>query len=964
MTPERFQQIEELYHAARESTAQERAELLAHADPELRSQVESLLLAQDSAEPFLDRPALEDAPHLLGDPASLVEVSVGANLGPYRIEAKIGEGGMGEVFRAVDTRLGRAVAIKTAHEQFSAHFEREARAISSLNHPHICTLYDVGPNYLVMELVEGETIAERLKSGPLPPETALLYASQIAAALTEAHGKGIIHRDLKPGNIMIAKSGVKVLDFGLARLGQDESVATTRMVLGTPAYMAPEQMDGKPGDFRSDIYSFGCVLYEMLTGARAGSSPGKRIPSRDLERIVSRCMERDPSRRWQSSVELERELARAGVSRSRRTMPVLAAVAGLLAVAAVLVYFYYVRRSPAALTEKDTIVLADFDNRTGDPVFDDALRQGLAAELQQSPLLTLLSDRKVQRTLTLMGRPKEARLTANLAQEVCERTASSAVLEGSIARVGSQYVVGLRTKNCSTGSILDQQQVAAATREDVLKALSQIARDFRTRVGESLTALERHAPPATVTTPSFEALTAYGTGVKVLASTGNAASLPFFRRAVELDPDFAMAWAHLGLDYSAVGESVLAVESTKKSWSLRDRVSDREQFFIDFSYDRQVTGNLEKAYQTLDLWIQTYPRGENPNPHDLLGGLSTHGTGRFERAVEASQKTIAADPNFIFGYQNLATGQYCLDRFSEAERAMQGAYEHHLDAHIFSVIRYNIAAIQGNDGEMGRLVSASKGHPIVEHWLAHEEALALARSGRLRAAREASSRAVELALQEGKRESAASYLAASAVWEAMSGNSGEGRKRAAAALELSNGRDVQYAAAFALALLGEASRAEVLADDLEKRFPEDTFVKFTYVPVLRGLAALDRGRATDSVDRLQMALRYELAANGLNFNHFYLGGLHAAYVRGEAFRALGRYTEAAAEFQKVLDHPGLVGLDPIGAMARLQLGRIHVLSGDAGKAKQAYSSFFALWKQADADVPVLKPAQSEYARFR
>jgi len=382
MTPERFRQIEELYHAARDGTADQRAELLAQADPELRREVESLLAERPNGE-FVDRPAIQNAQQLWDDSA-ITGLTAGSFLGPYRIEHKLGEGGMGEVFGAVDTRLGRAVAIKITQEQFSARFEREARAIASLNHPHICTLHDVGPNYIVMELVEGETIAARLKSGPLPLKTALLYAMQIAAALAEAHGKGIIHRDLKPGNIMIAKSGVKVLDFGLAKSNTDEAVTASRMVMGTPAYMAPEQREGSPADARTDIYSFGCVLYEMLTGARTGAQR-RRIPSRRLEKIVSRCLEEDRRCRWQSADELEDELGKVTASTSP-WKAVLAAAAILALFAAA---YPYLNRD-AKLTDTDTIVLADFENKTGDPVFDDTLRQGLALELQQSAFLSLI----------------------------------------------------------------------------------------------------------------------------------------------------------------------------------------------------------------------------------------------------------------------------------------------------------------------------------------------------------------------------------------------------------------------------------------------------------------------------------------------------------------------------------------------------------------------------------------------
>ena len=952
MPPERFQQIERLYHAARAKTAEERAALLAEADPELRHEVESLL-AQRSGGEFLERPAIQNALQLLGDP-TVTGLTAGACLGPYRVERKLGEGGMGEVYRAIDTRLGRAVALKIAQKQFIERFEREARAISSLNHPHICTLYDVGPNYLVMELVEGETIAARLRSGALPLKTALLYASQIVAALAEAHKKAIVHRDLKPANIMITKSGgIKVLDFGLAKSEHDETVTASRMVMGTPAYMAPEQREGKPADARSDIYSFGCVFYEMVTGARV-SAQRKRIGSRKIERIVSRCLEEDSRRRWHSAVELDRQLSAVARGPALSKAGAVAA-AGVLA-ASVGVYFYLLRAP--RLTDKDTIVLADFENKTGDPVFDDTLRQGLSVELHQSPFLSLIPDQQVQRTLALMGEPKDARLTSEIAQQVCERTGSAAVLEGSIASLGSQYILGLRAKNCSTGRVLDQEQIQAPRREDVPNSLSQIARKFRTRIGESLPTVEEHSRPLEeATTPSLEALKAYTVAMKVDSTAG----IPLFRHAIEIDPKFAMAYANLGLAYSDIGESVLSAENTRKAWELRDRVSDQERFFIDFTYQRQVTGNLEDAYQTLELWHRTYPRDEFAL--GLFSGLSTHGTGRFDKAIEASRADLAAAPDVVFSYHNLASSYFFLDRFAEAESVLQQASARKVEEPYLMVLRYIIAALKGDKDQMAQVVILAKGKHGAEHWVAHTEGLALARTGRLQEARRSSNRAVDLALQEGDREKAASYRAARAVWEAAYGNAGEGTKSAIAAIDLSKGREVEYAAGFALALSREFSRSGALAGDLEKRFPEDTIAKFDYVPVLRALSLLNGGKPMESVERLQTALQYELAANGLNFNHFYLGGLHSAYVRGEAFIAAHRYPEAAAEFQKILDHRGLVGLDPVGAMARLQLARALADSGDHAKSAAVYKDLLTLWKEADSDIPILKQAKAEYARL-
>jgi serine/threonine protein kinase len=581
MTPERFRQVEELYHAAREKTGAERAAVLAQADPAMRRQIESLL-AQPEGGQFLDRPALQNA----GEPgdSTVTILQTGTSLGPYRLEGKLGEGGMGEVFRAVDTRLGRAVAVKVLHEKFSDRFEREARAIAALNHPHICTLHDVGSNYLVMEFIEGETLAQRLKRGKLSMEETLRYGGQIAGALAAAHAKGIIHRDLKPGNIMLAESGVgvKVLDFGLAKGAEDETLTGSRAVMGTPAYMAPEQREGKPADARTDVYSLGWVLYEMSTGARAGS--GKRVPSRRLERIVNRCLEQDAARRWQSVAELEGALT--GLRRPFQHWKAIAAILGVLVLAAG--GYLYLHRSPK-LTDKDTIVLADFENKTGDPVFDDTLRQGLAVQLSQSPFLSMVSAQKIRQTLQLMGKPPDQKLTAELTREVCERTGGAAMLTGSIASLGTRYVIGLRTVSCSTGDTLDEQQVQSAKKEGVLDAVSDVASKFRARAGESLAAIEKNnVPLREATTSSLEALQAYTNALKGLGHDTRQVSL--LKRATEIDPQFALAWADLALAYSDLGEQQLARESTVSAYKWRDRMSGPERFHVAYVYDRNVTG--------------------------------------------------------------------------------------------------------------------------------------------------------------------------------------------------------------------------------------------------------------------------------------------------------------------------------------------------------------------------------------
>jgi tRNA A-37 threonylcarbamoyl transferase component Bud32/tetratricopeptide (TPR) repeat protein len=953
MSPERLRKVEELYHAVRGATSEDRAALFAQTDPELRRELESLF-AQRTGGEFLERPAIQNAPELLED-VTVSSVAVGACLGPYRIESKLGEGGMGEVFRAVDTRLGRAIAIKTTREQFSARFEREARAISALNHPNICTLHDVGPDYLVMELVEGETLAARLKNGPLPLQTALQYGSQIVSALVEAHGKGIIHRDLKPGNIMLGKSGVKVLDFGLARIGRDETVTASQMIVGTPAYMAPEQREGKAADARSDLYTCGCVLYEMLTGVRVGSQR-KRIRPRKLERIVDRCLDEDPERRWRSAAELQRELA--AVSPAKRRAYLAAGAAAILALAAAAGYWLLHR--PPALTAKDTVVLSEFENKTGDPVFDQTLRQGLTVQLEQSPFLSLVSDQQAQQVLRFMNRPPETRLTTEVSREICERTGSAAVLEGSIANLGTQYILWLRARNCRTGDALAQEQAQATKKEEVLNALSRIAIQIRTRLGESLATIQEHSTPLEqATTSSLEALKAYSASKIANYAHGHPAAIPHLQQAIAIDPQFAMAHADLGFFSWNMGQTDLGADEVRIAYGLRDRVSDREKRYILMLYDREVTGNLQKELQTLESWAQTYPR--DAYAPGIIAGWVAFGTGNYERGIQACQQGIRLDPAIPFQYGGLAVHNIHLERFTEAEDALRLAAERKLEIPEFLVNRYYLAFLKGDQAGMDREIARAPAEHA-EDWMSHNQALVLARSGRMKQARIMWERAIASAQQAGNRERAATFEGAAAVCEAHFGNGAAARERARAALQLAKNRDVVYAAAYALALSGELSESQKLAADLEKRFPEDTPVQFEYLPMLHALSALAHRAPMDAVERLQRAIPYDLAMPGTAFFGMF-GGLYTAYVRGESYLAAGRGQEAEAEFQRVLDHRGIVLADPIGALAHLQLARAYAISGDRIKAKDAYKDLLTLWKDADPDIPVLKQASAEYAKL-
>ncbi len=950
-------------------------------------------------------------------------LSSGTRLGPYQIVSLLGAGGMGEVYRARDSRLERDVAIKvlpprlTDSPQARERFQREARAVAALQHPNICTIHDVGETgdghaFLVMELLQGQTLQQRLGRGALDIASLVDLGAVLADALDAAHRAGIVHRDIKPANIFLTERGPKILDFGLAKaaprpaadVSRDATTADAGMLteegttVGTLAYMSPEQLRGEAVDAGTDLFSFGAVLYEMATATPAFPGATNAVisaailhdtpqPPRALRAdlpgplndIILKALEKDRQLRYQHASDLRADLRRfdrdttasraAGDGRStaeprparRARWKVWAPAAAviLLAIAGAAGYVY-AHRAPK-LTDKDTIVLADFVNTTGDPVFDGTLRQGLSIQLQQSPFLSLVPDGRIRKTLGLMGRPADTRLTPEVAREVCERMGSTAVLEGSIASLGSHYVVGLRAKNCRTGDILDEQQAQAARKEDVLNLLSDAAKTFRTRVGESLTTVERHSKPlAEATTASLDALRAFSTGSELLNSSGNAAFVPFLKRAVEIDPDFALAHSQLGLAYSSLGESVLSRESTSRAYELRARTSDRERFFIAATYDRQVTGNLAKAADTFALWTQTYPR--DSVAHGLWSGYATQGVGKYETSIDEARKDIDLDPDSVFGYMNLAYSLAYLDRFAECEQTLRQAVDRKFDAPELLVMQYFLAFLKNDASGMERAVADAKGKPGAEDWLTHLRALLLARSGQADQARNLSRDAADIAVRAGERERAALYRSAVSVWEGFFDDGAAAKRDAQEALQLARGRDVDYAAAFAFALAGDTSRSQELASELDRQFPEDTSVQFTYLPILRALAAVNAHEPAKALEFLKVAAPYDLAMPGVAFNGFF-GGLYQAYVRGMAYMALKREPEAAAEFQKIVDHRGVVLADPIGALAHLQLGRTYAQSGETGKAAAEYHVFLTLWKDADADIPILRQAKAESARL-
>jgi len=613
------------------------------------------------------------------------------------------------------------------------------------------------------------------------------------------------------------------------------------------------------------------------------------------------------------------------------------------------------------LTEKDTVVLADFANSTGDPVFDGTLRQGMAVQLEQSPFLSLISDQRIRHTLRLMGRSPDAPLTADVARQICERTGSAALLEGSIAKLGSQYVLGLQAKSCRSGNVLDNELAQAATKEDVLKVLSQIATTFRTRVGESLPTIQQHDTPlAEATTPSLEALEAYSAALKVHFSSGAMAALPLFQRAVEIDPQFAMAHSFVGRLYANLDEPDLAAESISKAWQLRDRVSDREKFAIATRYHSLVTGNLDELRQTCEAWTRIYPNDVQP-----YIGVSVYykAAGQYENAGAQSAKSIEIDPDFSIGYHDLALNDLYVDHLEESGNILRRGAARGLQIDEFIMLAYDIAFLKDDQPGMEREAERARQRSGGDNWISQREAFALAYSGHLQKARIMSQRAVDEALHVAQRERAGLWEAGAAVRESLFGNASEAKKKATTALTLSRDREVTYGAAFAMAVSGDVSRSQELADNMEKRFPEDTEVRLSYLPVVRAALAMYHGDASRAVELLQVAVPHELGSPHSRI-HALFGALYPIYLRGEAYLAERRGVEAAAEFQKILNHRGIVVSDPIGALAHMQLARALALSGDKPKAQAAYQDFLTLWKTADPNIPILKRAKAEYAKLQ
>jgi len=932
------------------------------------------------------------------------------DFGPrYRVERLLGQGGMGAVYLAYDQDLGRQVALKLVRAEFMMHadamarFRQELLLASKISHRNILRIHDLGDaggmKFISMAYVDGEDLHHLLvRERKLPDERMLNIARQLCAALDAAHAEGVVHRDLKPQNIMLDKDDhVFVSDFGMAKsLDEVSGLTQTGAILGTPLYMAPEQVEARSVDARTDIYALGLILYEMVTGQvpfktettlhlmykRAHEvPPAPKSVSSDvpdwLNNVIMKCLERDPANRYQSAAEILTDIDAQGHSAAalRAVSEVAAAslpsgpavgrtmgrrytwiaVATAVALALAIGGFFSVRRSHA-LTVKDTVVLADFTNRTGDAVFDDTLKQALAVDLGQSPFLNILSDGKVQATLQQMTRSPSEHLSDEVAREVCQRTGSKAFISGSIAALGNQYVIGLNAINCATGDPLAREEIQAAGKEKVLDALGSSTAKLRGELGESLPSVQKFdVPLEQATTPSLEALKAFSLGRK----QNSAAAVPFYERAIELDPNFAEAYARLGVMYHNLGQPEQATENVTKAFELREHATERDKFHIASSYYVFGTGELEKAIQTYQLWAQSYPRDWVP----LLDlGVADAYAGRYEKAAEATLESLRLYPDNVTAYENLGGYYLALNRFSEAQDATTQALARKLDEEVLHTNLYILAFLRGDSGGMAQQAAWFEGKAEVENEILGLESATEAYFGRLDKARELTRRAVLSAENAQNKEEAANWSAEAAVREALLGNDGVAREQAGAALSLAPGsRDAESEAALALALAGDAARAQALLDELNREFPLYTMTQSVWLPTIRGQLAINRKTPSAAVELLQGASPFEL---GLSIGQLNYSCLYPVYIRAQAFLAGGDGAAAATELQKILDHRGLMGGCITSPLARLGLARVYAAQKDTVKARAAYQDFLSLWKDADPDIPILKQAKAEYAEIK
>jgi eukaryotic-like serine/threonine-protein kinase len=976
----------------------------------------------------------------------------------YRILEKLGAGGMGEVFLAEDTRLGRKVALKllsgevTQNRDRLNRFEQEAYAASALNHPNILTIYemgdDAGRHFIATEFVDGMTLRKRFSMGPMDLSEILNVSIQVAGALEEAHAAGIIHRDIKPENIMIRRNDhVKVLDFGLAKLTESsspeemDSEAVTRamvqtdagMVLGTSQYMSPEQARGKPIDARTDIWSLGVVLYEMATGrqpfsgetktdvivaiAKTDPAPMARFATNlpaEFEWVVMKALRKSVDERYQTIKELETDLKKlrqrlefqtelersispdklpgalvgsgltwggdvlseirsahsssltsaapppstvqtrassaeylvGGIRRHKKAAAVVAVMV-LLLIAGVI----YLRssRGPAALTDKDTILLADFVNTTGDSVFDGTLKQALAVQLGQSPFFAILSEDRARDTLRFMNRPPDERVTRDLAREISERQGVKAMLLGSISGIGNHYILSLEAVNAHTGDSIAREQVETDGKEQVLKSLGQAASKLREKLGESLASIQKYdAPIEQVTTPSLDALRAYSQGLELHSRARYQDAIPLYKHAIEIDSNFAIAYARLATVYNNTGQFEMSREASAKAYEFRDRASEREKLLVSASYYGSVTGEWDKQIEQLEVWRRTYPR--DWEPVNLLASRYTV-VGPFEKAIAEGREAVRLNPKEARAYANLAVAFIGLNRFDEARDVLRQAFAQKLETPNMHMRSYQLAFLQGDAAAMKDQADwAAANRPgDAEAWAAQAAEF----SGQLAKANQFADQAIEISRRNDSKESTAQLLLQKALRNATFGNCADVAETVRRALELSREQAKLVVAANALAGCNQAGAAQPLIDELTKRFPLDTLVNVVSIPSTRAQLELTRGDGSQVIQLLEPARRYEVA-----------GEFWPQYLRGLAYLKQKKGAEATKEFQTILDHRGWYPLSPLNALAQLGLARVAVLEADPAKARKTYQDFFAIWKDADTNIPILMAAHQEYEKLK